>query len=433
MVVALSGIGILLGFINLMIGAWKKVNLLVVTLITSAIIAIFSGMNIAEVWAGPFMEGFTSFAGKYLLLFCFGALFGKIIEDSGAGWRIATSIASKTGNRMALGALTLVTALLLYGGVSIFVIVFFILPIGKSLFKKIGIPWYLFPGIAMIGTIPAVGMLPGTLQILNIIPTNFLGTTLTAGAGVGLFATVLYCAMAYLYTKHILKTNADKFDLEEFNAGHQVELDESELERKAPNVLISIAPIAVALILINVFKINIVIGMILASIAGIALFWKSLGGANFWSTVNNGIANGIAPVIYVSVVVGVARTVASVPFFEVMRDSLLNLQINGLLKVVATTSVMSAMTGSSSGSMTMILDLFGQEFLSWGYNAGLLHRLISVASLGFDSLPWNSVVVVFFTLSGVSYAKGYKHVFVYTVLMPFLCAMGIILVSPIFY
>ena len=81
----------------------------------------------------------------------------------------------------------------------------------------------------------------------------------------------------------------------------------------------------------------------------------------------------------------------------------------------------------------MILDLFGQEFLSWGYNAGLLHRLISVASLGFDSLPWNSVVVVFFTLSGVSYAKGYKHVFVYTVLMPFLCAMGIILVSPIFY
>ena len=433
MSIALSGLGILFGFLILMVGAWKKVNLLIVTLATTAVIALFNGLNIAEVWTGTYMEGFTSFAGKYLLLFCFGSLFGKIIEDSGAGWRIANTIATKTGENKALGALTLVTALLLYGGVSIFVIVFFILPIGKSLFKKIKVPWYLFPGIAMIGTIPAVGMLPGTLQILNIIPTNFLGTSLTAGAGVGLVATVVYFLMAWLYTRRVIKTNAANFDLADFNTGQSIELDETDLDSRAPNVIVSLIPIAVALILINVFKMNIVIGMLLASASGIILFWKSLGGSKFWSTINTGIANGIAPVIYVSVVVGVARTVAAVPFFDVMKDFLLNLQTNGLIKVLATTSVLSAMTGSSSGSMTMILDLFSQDFLSWGYAPGLLHRLISVAALGFDSLPWNSVVVVFFTLSGVSYAKGYKHVFAYTVIMPLICAFLIIAISPIFY
>ncbi len=203
--------------------------------------------------------------------------------------------------------------------------------------------------------------------------------------------------MAYFYTRRVIRTNAGNFVLADFNTGHDVELNEEELDSRAPNVIFSLIPIAVALILINVFKINIIIGMLLAS------------------------------------VVGVARTVAAVPFFDVMKDALLNLQANGLIKVIATTSVLSAMTGSSSGSMTMILDLFSQDFLSWGYAPGLLHRLISVAALGFDSLSWNSVVVVFFTLSGDSYAKGYKHVFAYTVVMPLICAFLIIAISPIFY
>lgn len=429
--VALSGLGILLGFIILMIGAWKKVNLVIVTLATSAIIALFSGLSISEIWSGPFMEGFKSFAGNYLLLFCLGALFGKIIEDSGAGWRLAVTIAKKAGSKRALLALSLVTVILLYGGVSIFVIVFFVLPIAKNLFKRLRIPWYMLPGIAMIGTIPPVGMLPGTLQILNIIPTKYLGTTLTAGAGVGLVATVVYTILAVVYTKWILKNSEEKFDLAEFDFGKSIEIDENEMNSKAPNAVMSIAPIVLALLLINVLKLNIIYGLLISSIVGLVLFRKSLG--ELWSTINTGITNGILPVIYVSVVVGIARTVSSVPFFEVMKSALLNLQINGLLKVVATTNIVSAMTGSSSGSMTMILDLFGKDFLSWGYDPGLLHRLISVASLGFDSLPWNSVVVVFFALSGVSYSKGYKHVFATTVAMPLICALAIILVSPLFY
>lgn len=428
---ALSGLGILIGFILLIIGSWKKFNLLVVTLAASAVIALLSGLNVAQAWAGPYMEGFKSFAGGYLLLFCFGSLFGKIIEDSGSGWRLANTIAFKTGRKGALAAFTLVTAILLYGGVSIFVIVFFILPIAKSLFIRLRIPWHMFPGIAMIGTIPPVGMLPGTLQILNIIPTKYLGTSLTAGAGVGITSAILYSALAVLYTKWILKQSKTKYDPTEFDLSKGVRMDEKEMDSKAPRATISIIPIALALFLVDVLKIDIIYGLLIASVVGLALFRKSLD--NLWTTINTGITNGIMPLIYVSAVVGVARTVSAVPFFEVMKDALLNLNIHGLLKVVATTSVVSAMTGSSSGSMTMILELFSKDFLSWGYDAGLLHRLISVASLGFDSLPWNSVVVVFFSLSGVSYSKGYKHVFATTVLMPIICSLGIILASPLFY
>ncbi|MCQ6275495.1 GntP family permease [Bacillus sp. V3B] len=427
----LSGIGILLGFIFLAVGAWKKVNLLVVTLITTAIIAVFSGLGVAESWAGPYMSGFTSFAGQYLLLFCVGALFGKILEDSGAGWRLANTIANKAGEKWALPSFIGITLLLLYGGVSIFVIVFFILPIGKSLFQKLRIPWSYFPGIALIGTIPPVGMLPGSLQILNIIPTKILETDLMAGAAVGLLATAVYLIGAALYIKWILRSSEKHFNLEEFNGAESTDINTEQLEKTAPNVWLSITPIIVALLLINVVKMDIIYGLIIACIFSIILFWKSFG--KKLETVSKGVENGILPLIYVSVVVGVARVVEASPFFEVMKNVLLELPVNASLKIMATVSTVSAMTGSSSGSLTMILDLFGNEFLGMGLSPEFIHRLMAATAIGFDSLPWNSVIVVIFTLSGVAYAKGYKHAFVTSVILPIIGALAIALFGPLFY
>ncbi|WP_249870686.1 GntP family permease [Oceanobacillus saliphilus] len=427
----LSGIGILLGFIFLMIGSWKKINLLLVTLGTSAIIALFSGIGIAETWTGPYMSGFTSFASQYLLLFCIGAMFGKIMEDSGAGWRLANTIASKAGDKWSLPAFVGITIILLYGGVSIFVIVFFILPIGKSLFQRLRIPWSYFPAIALIGTIPPVGMLPGSLQVLNIIPTNYFGTDLMAGAGVGLVATVVYLIGAAIFVKLILKNSERDFDITEFQSINAADIDEKELDKKAPNALLSLIPILMALLLINVLKMDIVIGLLIASIIGVVLFWKSLD--DIGNTASKGVENGILPLIYVSVVVGVARVVEVVPFFDVMKTALMDLSINGMLKIMATVSVVSAMTGSSSGSLTMITDLFGAEFLSWGYHPDLIHRLMATTAIGFDALPWNSVIVVMFTLSGVAYAKGYKYAFVTSVILPIIGALAIVLASPLFY
>lgn len=148
---------------------------------------------------------------------------------------------------------------------------------------------------------------------------------------------------------------------------------------------------------------------------------------------SKGAENGFKPLIYVSVVVGVARVVETVPFFEVAQNMLLNLPVNELLIVMAITSVIAAMTGSSSGSLTMIVDLFGERFMSWGYDPELLHRLISTTAIGLDAVPWNSVVVIMFTLSGVAFAKGYKYVFVTGVILPLISAFSILLVSPLFY
>ncbi|PTL38419.1 GntP family permease [Alkalicoccus saliphilus] len=426
-----SGLGILLGFLVLMISVWKKISLLLATLAASAIIAGFGGLNIADIWTGPYMEGFAGFAGDYLLLFCIGAMFGKILEDSGASWRLATTIVDKAGEKWSLVAFCGLIMLLLYGGVSIFVIIFIILPIGKNLFERLQIPWSYFPAIALIGTIPPVGMLPGSLQILNIIPTQYFGTNLMAGAWVGIIASIVYLVLAAVFVRFLLKNSEQKFDIKEFQNIKASSSTQKDYANTAPNVWISILPIMVALASVNIFNIEIIIGLLVASVLAVLLFWKSL--QDIISSLSKGAENGFVPLIYVSVVVGVARVVEQVPFFEVAQELLFELPVNELLIVMAVTSVIAAMTGSSSGSLTMIVDLFGETFVSWGYDPELVHRLMSTTAIGLDAVPWNSVIVVMFTLTGVAFAKGYKYVFVTAVILPLVGALSILMVSPVFY
>ena len=136
--------------------------------------------------------------------------------------------------------------------------------------------------------------------------------------------------------------------------------------------------------------------------------------------------------INVSVVVGVGKTVAAVPFFDVLTSSLINLPLSGLSKSVVLVNVVAFFTGSASGSMTMILDLFAEDFISWGVNPGILHRILTMSAQGLDSMPWCSVVVMFLSLSGLSYEKGYKHMFVSTVVAPILTSVVMIIVSTLF-
>ena len=72
-------------------------SLLVITPLLAMLVAITSNMNMVEVLTGSYMEGFVNFAEKYFLMFLFGAIFGKIIEDSGAATSIAKGILKVTG------------------------------------------------------------------------------------------------------------------------------------------------------------------------------------------------------------------------------------------------------------------------------------------------------------------------------------------------
>ncbi len=141
---------------------------------------------VPAVFTGVFMERVAGFLKLYFPVFLLGAVFGKVIELSGYSQAIAAAVIRHVGQERAILAIVLVCALLTYGGVSLFVVVFAVYPFAAELFRRGNIPKRLVPGTIALGAFTfTMDALPGTPQIQNIIPTTFFGTTAWAAPTLG--------------------------------------------------------------------------------------------------------------------------------------------------------------------------------------------------------------------------------------------------------
>ncbi len=423
-------VGIFIGFGILLLGVWKKYNLILVTLLTTLVIGLTNGMGVMEVWQGPFIQGFTGFAAPFMLLFCFGALFGKLMEKSGATEKIGLSMLGIFGEKFTIFAYMLATALLTYGGVSGFVIVFVMLPLAKVLFNKGKIPWYLFPAVTYAAMLPAIGIMPGSLQIQNMIPTKYLGTTLTSAPVLGIILSLIYLAMIlpYLWWR-VKKGRKDQSSMDYAVTANGKALELTD-DKNLPGFIISIIPIVIALVSINIIKINIVYGLILACISCIVLFWKRY--ENLLDALNSGISNGIMPTVLVGVVVGVAKVVASTSAFSLFKTWLLEIPVSGFMKLFVVTNSVAFITGSGTGAISTTLEIFAKHFIDLGLNPGIIHKIVIMSACGFDSMPWNSFIVLLIAMSGVSYKTSYKYIFMTTVVFTLVTGLiGVLMASLI--
>lgn len=424
--IVLSVVGILLAFGVLVFAAYKKISMFLAAVIAASLVALFSGLPVAASMVGaegPFLIGMKDFVGSWLVIFAMGALLGALYDKSGATWRISSTLINKAGTQWTLLIYVLVGGLLVYGGIQVTVMIFVLLPFAKILFPKAGIPWYLFPGITGLAIATfAMGQMPGSLQMQNIIPTQILGTALTAAPVEGVLATLFMVVFGVGYLSWEAKKGRDTpeaaIELYQVQGGT---LDEAELEGRAPGFWVSLIPMVVAFVLINGVKVELLYGLGAGCVLSVLMFWKSLGGlTGIRDVVSEGFNNGIFPCIIIASVVGVGKVISATDVFALIQGNIINLPLPGLLKVAAITTIIAGITGSASGGLTIALELFGETFMSWGYTPEIIHRVASIACGGLDTLPWNGTVVMLFALSGVSYKKGYKHVAVETVILPLL-------------
>jgi len=132
---------------------------------------------VAPMFTGLFMDKMVGFLKLYFPVFLLGAVFGKVIELSGFSKAIVRATIRMVGAQRAMLSIVLVCALLTYGGVSLFVVVFAVYPFAAELFRQSNIPKRLIPGTIALGAFTfTMDALPGTPQIQNIIPTTFFGT-----------------------------------------------------------------------------------------------------------------------------------------------------------------------------------------------------------------------------------------------------------------
>src|SRR5215831_3090424 len=180
--------GILIALVLLIFLAFRGWSVLLLAPAVALLATAFSRQPLLANWTQIFMGSAARFLAQFFPIFLLGALFGKLMDDSGSVRAIARVMTEHLGTRRAVLAVVLVT----YGGVSLFVAFFVLAPMAQALFRAADIPHRLVPAAIGLGTLTfTMSALPGSPAIQNAIPMPFFATTPFAAPGLGIVAAAI--------------------------------------------------------------------------------------------------------------------------------------------------------------------------------------------------------------------------------------------------
>src|SRR5499427_3248993 len=197
----MSFIVVLAALVFLMFVAYRGYSVIMFAPVAALLAVLFTDPSLVlPMFSGVFMDKMVGFVKLYFPVFMLGAIFGKVIELSGFSKAIVSSVIRFVGQKRAMLSIVLVCAILTYGGVSLFVVVFAVYPFAAEMFRQGNIPKRLIPGTIALGAFTfTMDSLPGTPQIQNIIPTTFFRTDTWAAPWLGTIGAVFILVLGLTY------------------------------------------------------------------------------------------------------------------------------------------------------------------------------------------------------------------------------------------
>ena len=132
---------------------------------------------------------------------------------------------------------------------------------------------------------------------------------------------------------------------------------------------------------------------------------------NLRQSMDAGANAAVLPAFSVASLVGFGAVVAALPAFALVRGWVLGIEGGPLVSLAVATNVLSALTGSASGGLTIALDALGPTYMQLaaqhGIEPALLHRVAVIGAGTLDSLPHNGAVVTLLAVCGSTHAKSY--------------------------
>jgi H+/gluconate symporter-like permease len=405
---------------------------------------------VAPMFTGLFMDKMVGFLKLYFPVFLLGAIFGKVIELSGFSKAIVKATIRIVGAQRAMLSIVLVCALLTYGGVSLFVVVFAVYPFAAELFRASDIPKRLIPGTIALGAFTfTMDSLPGTPQIQNIIPTSFFGTTAWAAPWLGTIGSVfiLVVGLAYLESRRRKAAAAGE------GYGSDLVNEPAPFEHgKLAHPLVALLPLVLVGVANKLFTDWIpraygetasfapsVVGKaepVVQEVSKLAAIWAVEGAllvgilcvlASAWRPVVERFAEGSRSAVGGALLAsmntaseyGFGAVIAALPGFRLVADALHGIP-NPLVNEAVTVTALAGITGSASGGMGIALAAMAHTFIANAEAAGIpmevLHRVAAMASGGMDTLPHNGAVITLLAITGLTHRQSYADIFAITVL-----------------
>jgi H+/gluconate symporter-like permease len=430
------------------------------------------------------MSSATHFLAQFFPIFLLGALFGKLMEDSGSVTAISQFMTERLGTKRAILAVVLAGAAVTYGGVSLFVAFFVLAPMARALFRDADIPLRLMPAAIVLGTSTfTMSALPGTPAIQNAIPMPFFGTTPFAAPGLGIIASAVMLGFGLWWLKRaesaaraagegagtldvdIDKSVADELVRERATVAREfdpAEIGKGRRSAALPPISLAALPLFVVVginFLVSIFVLPRIDATFLAEPRWGATSLSAIGGV--WSVIvalftaivtlivtnrtrlpalresmDAGANASVLPALSVASLVGFGAVVAALPAFAVVRDWVLSIGGGPLVSLAVATNVLSALTGSASGGLTIALDALGPTYMNLaaqhGIDPALMHRVAVIGSGTLDSLPHNGAVVSLLAVCGSTHRESYFDIVMVAIVSALLALATVIILGTIF-
>lgn len=444
----LGTLAIIITLIALMYFAYRGVTVLILAPILAMIAVLISGeMPSLYALSNVFMPAAVGYVGNYLPVFLAGAIFGKLMGVTGAASAIADFIATKFGEKRALTAVVVATALLTYGGVSLFVVVFGMYPIGATLLRRANVPKRLLPAAIALGAFTfTMTSLPGSPQYINTMPTVFFKTDIYAAPILGIIAS----AIMFFGGIYYLNWRSAKLIAKGEGYGDHKNENLHEIDDNIPKFGLSVTPIFIVFILnfiltnwyfklpsvVDTYKnagggVNgtwpVIIALAVAIIFIIITMRKFIPNKN--KTVFDGAVGSLLPIFNTASEVGYGGVISSMAAFATIKAGIVAMDIPSVFKVGISTTLLAGIVGSSSGGTAIALEVLSDEFMMMDIAPEALHRIMIIAAGGLDSLPHCGAIITLLAVTQLTHKESYKDIAVNTIALPLLAA----LVVSVFY
>lgn len=457
---------ILLSLGLLMFVAYKGYSVILFAPICALLAVVLTEpSHVLPFFSSIFMEKMVGFIKNYFPVFLLGAIFGKVVEMSGLAESIAKTIVRTIGAKRAMLAIVLLGAILTYSGVSLFVAVFAIYPFAAQLFRQANIPKRLIPGTIALGAFTfTMDALPGTPQIQNVIPTTFFKTDIYAAPILGTLGGIFVLVVGLLYLESRRK-KAEKagegyfgFGTETAAAAEAQKLSENEqpisvlsTEQPLGRQILAFVPLILVGVMNKVFvtyipkwypegfdftkigmealgKIEVStfaaiwaveMALIVGIISTLLYDWNKVK-QNFKEGLNTSIGGSLLATMNTAAEYGFGGIIAALPGFALISNGISGTFTNPLVNGAVTTTTLAGITGSASGGMGIALsamaETYNKAIAAANIPPEVMHRVISMASGGMDTLPHNGAVITLLAVTGLTHKQSYKDIFAVTVI-----------------
>jgi len=465
--------------------AYRGWSVLLLAPATALVAAAVAREPLLAHWTQTFMGSAAQFLAQFFPLFLLGALFGKLMEDSGSVEAIARFMTERLGTRRAVLAVVLAGAVVTYGGVSVFVALFVLAPMAQAVFRAADVPRRLMPAAIALGTMTfTMSAFPGTPAIQNAIPMPFFGTTPFAAPGLGIVASAVMLGFglwwlgraeasarrageSYGGGSDIAPETISEDEIIRERATTAREFDPAEIRHgrhadAPPQIALAALPLAV------VVSVNFLMSLFVLPRLDFSFLSQESWGATslsavmgVWSvavalaaailtlilvnrqrlpslrqSMDAGANASVLPAFTVASLVGFGAVVAMLPAFGMVREWVLSVGGGLLVSLAVATNVLAALTGSASGGMTIALDALGATYLrlaaEQGIDPALLHRVAVIGSGTLDSLPHNGAVVTLLAVCGTTHRESYLDIVVVAIVSAVLALAVVIALGSAF-